>query len=175
MANILGIDPGVNGGLVLLNTDTNEIIKKMIMPTYTEMTSTKKRRYKVDAEALTVFLMDNEHLIDYVVIEKVNPSLTFGAIPSFSLGEQFGRVVGAVTALDFVIRFVGARKWQNSMLIPGTEGTTKERAAQTAKVLFPNIDLTPTPRAKKPHDGLVDALLIARYGSIFEETISAIN
>jgi hypothetical protein len=41
----------------------------------------------------------------------------------------------------------------------------KKMSELAAKRLFPNVDLRATERCKISHDGIVDALLIAYYGS----------
>ena len=41
---------------------------------------------------------------------------------------------------------------------------TKEMSLVSAQRLYPGADLRASTRCKKPHDGIVDALLIATYG-----------
>jgi hypothetical protein len=69
-----------------------------------------------------------------------------------------------------VIR-IAPKKWQASVIQPSDvvlkEGKktkdTKKTALNAAKRIFPNENLVPKGK-KVPHDGLVDALLIAYYG-----------
>jgi hypothetical protein len=50
-------------------------------------------------------------------------------------------------------------------MLAGTPGEdTKQRSVIAAQRLFPNVSLLPTPRCKKPSDGIADALLIAEWG-----------
>ena len=44
-----------------------------------------------------------------------------------------------------------------------TGNDTKAESILFCKRKFPNVDLTPTERSKKPHDGLSDALCMAYY------------
>lgn len=162
--NILGVDPGVDGGLVLLNTDTNQVVATLVMPALLYLTSTKRKRRKVDVEALTNFLIKWEDKIDIVFLEKVASRPTDGSVQAFSFGEQYGRIFGTLAALDFVICEIGPRKWQNALGCPLLPGSPKERALLAKQTRFPSLDLRPTPRSKKDHNGLVDALLIAVYG-----------
>jgi hypothetical protein len=41
---------------------------------------------------------------------------------------------------------------------------TKAMALIACKRIFPDIDLTLTSRANKPHDGYIDAILMAEWG-----------
>ena len=40
----------------------------------------------------------------------------------------------------------------------------KNTSIDLCKRLFPDINLLATPRSRKPHDGMAEALLIAEYG-----------
>jgi hypothetical protein len=49
-------------------------------------------------------------------------------------------------------------------MIPGCEkGETKRAASELARRLWPDESFFATERCKTPHDGLVDAALIAEY------------
>jgi hypothetical protein len=54
--------------------------------------------------------------------------------------------------------------WQRVM-IPGAKGgETKSRALEVARRLWPGTDWRASDRCRTPHDGLIDAALIAEYG-----------
>lgn len=51
------------------------------------------------------------------------------------------------------------------MMLAGANGTdTGQRSIVVAQRLFPGQTLLRSPRAKKPSDGMADALLIAEWG-----------
>ena len=64
-----------------------------------------------------------------------------------------------------------AKQWQKEMFLGVEEITitgkstrdTKAMALVAIKRIFPNLELTFGVKAKKPHDGLVDAVLMAEY------------
>jgi hypothetical protein len=50
-------------------------------------------------------------------------------------------------------------------MLPGCKsGETKPRALEVASRTWPEEDWLATPRSSKPHEGLIDAALIAEYG-----------
>jgi crossover junction endodeoxyribonuclease RuvC len=61
--------------------------------------------------------------------------------------------------LSFIV--VDSRKWKNRVLI----GTTKDKQAAIDYCLskFPDISLLATPRSRKHHDGIADAICISEY------------
>ena len=67
---------------------------------------------------------------------------------------------GLLKDLSFI--WVHPRTWQSKILkgLPGE--TTKERSIHFARCEYPDVDLTPG-RLKKPHDGIADAICIARW------------
>jgi hypothetical protein len=54
--------------------------------------------------------------------------------------------------------------WQRVMLPNCAKGDTKPAALAKAKQLWPAETWLATNRSTKPHDGLVDAALIAEFG-----------
>lgn len=55
------------------------------------------------------------------------------------------------------------QSWQKAMLPKCKAGDTKPRALALAKELWPEESFLASPRCKVPHDGLIDAALIAEY------------
>jgi hypothetical protein len=57
--------------------------------------------------------------------------------------------------------------------------TTKQQAYKIAQAKYPHVDFRKSGRAQKPHDGIVDAVLIARYCQSlfapFQEAVIAIK
>jgi hypothetical protein len=54
--------------------------------------------------------------------------------------------------------------WAKPKMPKGQKFDTKAAALRSANMLWPTEDWTKSDRATKPHDGMVDAALIAEYG-----------
>lgn len=87
-----------------------------------------------------------------------------GAAANFARGESRGWV-WACAALKLPHQLVLPKRWQEAMLAgTSVSADTKARSIEAASRLFPGFDLRPTPRSRKPSDGLSDALLLAEFG-----------
>jgi hypothetical protein len=60
--------------------------------------------------------------------------------------------------------------WQPTMLGKVPQGKTKEYALNKVKQLWPDETFLATKRSSVPHDGMVDAALIAEYGRLKTQT-----
>lgn len=168
--NVLGIDPGLNGGLVLIGPNF-KILDKKIMPTVETALKSGRKARELDLRELCNYLISNEDRIDVIYIEKIvtlldpNGPVSRGSA-DFKLGKQSGALEAMCVALDFVYHCVHARRWQSVVKEAGNwpDLPTKKRAAMAIKMLYPEVDFRLNKRCKVPHDGMVDAALIAYYG-----------
>jgi hypothetical protein len=163
--NILGIDPGSNGAFVFIPEIGD--IQYMIMPLDKE--GDINGQYIYDwiksklREPLTIYLED------------VHSIFGIGATQNFKLGINIGIVRGVITALGLKYKLVAPKKWQ-SYCHQGEyskEIKAKQRTLDAATRLYPDLTKVFTPVKTKrmrnepvPHDGLIDALMIAYYGKI---------
>lgn len=165
MTLIVGIDPGLKGGLCTL--EYGKILDLSPMPV---------RKNEVDHENE----VDYEKVRDYlerrrphlVIIERqiviVGQNLAASAKTMYS----FGAVVGVLIALRIPYEIVSARTWQDIYKNDALADTsawkyskeTKQRSVGIALYLYPDAPLLPTNRCTKPSDGLAEALLLAVYG-----------
>lgn len=107
----------------------------------------------------------------HVVFEKLGVIFGSGKSTAFSMGYQSGAVEMACIAHGMSYTKVRAVDWQKQMLqgvdeitkAGSTKRDTKAMALVAIKRLFPSLELTFGQRATKPHDGLVDAVLMAEY------------
>ena len=112
--------------------------------------------YKTLCTALT----DNCH----VVIENVH-AIAGGSAKanwSFSRGKTFLEVL--CIAYDLPFTMVNPKAWQKVI----HQGIPKQKEAKdmtlmAVKRLYPDVDLRKSERAKKPYDGIYDALAMAHY------------
>jgi hypothetical protein len=76
---------------------------------------------------------------------------------------NYGLWRGMLAAMELPFFAFRSQEWQKQMFKGIPKGHPKAMARQAAGQLYPSLDLRKSERAKKPHEGLVDALLIARY------------
>ncbi len=107
----------------------------------------------------------------YLVFEKLGVIFGSSKATAFSMGYQSGAVEMMAIALGIPYTKVPAKQWQKDMFqgvdvikkTGKTSNDTKAMALIAVKRIFPTQKLTFGDRATKPHDGLVDALLMAEY------------
>ena len=179
---IAGIDCGLDGAIVLLSGDPDLQPVKFVMPTIeVKQKGAKKGSSKrfYDGPAIRRFL--TEHNIIHVFIEaqqaQTKPTIRRcgncgtivasttpqGTVSTFTTGRGFGLIEGICVGIPIKYELVHPRSWQPKMLPPG-QGDSKPRARIAAGRLFPALDLRANDRCRVPHEGVVDALLIAEFG-----------
>ena len=80
-----------------------------------------------------------------------------------SMALSFGKLLGLAESRQWKVNCVSVHKWQKSMLGRVPKGKTKEVALAVANDIAPEECWRKSKRASKPHDGLIDAFLIAHY------------
>lgn len=176
IACVVGIDPGLSGGLACLSLDGVTIA-------VTPMPTLDGRRRTVDGAALARWLRMCPPVRLVVAEEPGQRPLSGtdadadargqsrGPRSSGSFFRELGRIEGVLDALGLPLQLIAPRKWQDSILGPlpasakGHDARRKLRKAQSvayATRRFPSAQLV-LPRCRKPHDGLADALGIAEY------------
>lgn len=137
---IIGIDPGMSGGIAMLEKDKPPLVEKMpeterdLFDFLTELYST------VDS-------------LPKAYIEAVHAMPKQGVTSSFTFGASYGGLRMALVAVGIPFETVPPGTWQRAMscLSKGDKNVTKRRAQE----LFPSVKVT---HAK------ADALLIAAFG-----------
>jgi hypothetical protein len=161
---ILGIDPGLTGGLVLLNDD-GTVTAKHIMPTVA-----LKKGKMVDFFGL---VDDLAYLCpDLIVCEE---AWGFGSADrgGSQAAFKFGRVYQCIlTCLDVYCHthsgtryeLVTPQRWQKELFGACPKGTDKKAAAlQYVQRRWPGQTWIATVRCTTPHQGLVDAGCLAEF------------
>ena len=152
----IGLDPGLDGGIAFIRDDGNASAE--VMPTL----AAKKGR-ELDEKGVLEAVEYWQHESVFAVIEAQHPMPKQGTVSTFSLGKVFGALRMALAACGIPYQVVPAQTWQKAVGISGKLGDTKRQSVAVAQRLFPDVDLRATPRCRKAHDGLADALLIAEY------------
>lgn len=162
MRKYIGIDIGKQGAYYVMGDDGSEIDRGPI-PMIKEV---------VDWHKLNKILEEYDMFNGMVVYEKLGVIFGSSKKTAFSMGEQYGAVRMCCIANNLRYTEVPAKTWQSEMFQgqvklykKGKSGPldTKAMALVAAKRLFPNVDLLMTDKSTKPHDGLVDAILMAEY------------
>lgn len=99
----------------------------------------------------------------WVFIESQSARPGQGVSSTFKTGYGYGIWLGVITCVGASLNIVSPRTWTGKIL-SGVPGDGKDRNILGAKRMFPTVDLRKSERARKPHDGIADALLICEYG-----------
>ena len=161
--NFIGIDPGLQGGIAIIYPGK---IETSAMPTILQG---KKNSYH-HSRLRAFFSRFNDagyppilHIKNYAVLEEQHSFPQQGVVSTCSLCYGFGVLKQCL--VDFAIphEVILAKDWQKEFGISGRKGNTKAQALQICQSLFPDLNLLATERSKKPHEGIVDAMLIAEF------------
>jgi hypothetical protein len=143
----IGIDPGKKGGLAVI-CDRGRLEDAIVMG---------------EIPALEAWLSFWENYIDRVYLEKAQSMPNQGVAATFNYGTGYGKLIGMIETLGLSYELVRPQQWQKVM-IPGSKpGNSKKDALVKARQLFPNETFIQK-GCRKPHDGIIDAVLIAEYG-----------
>lgn len=153
MTAILGIDPGLDGALVVIRNGRvhAQYCTRELCPD----------GYVAERMDALVSEWCGEHLLDVAVLERVASRPGQGVASMFKLGFGYGLWRGILAGRVPRVLEPTPQAWQRVVLrdIPG-EGKARSIARAA---MIPGLDLTPG-RRRKPHDGLADAACLAIYG-----------
>jgi Holliday junction resolvasome RuvABC endonuclease subunit len=136
----IGIDPGKNGGIAVIDEKGDAYADKM-------------------PETLQdLFELLNSYSVGYdgnchAFIEQVHSSPQMGVKSAFTFGNGFGHLEMALTACGIPFERIRPQTWQKALgcMTKGDKNVSKRRAQE----LFPTLKIT---------HSTADALLIAEYG-----------
>lgn len=161
-----GIDPGVNGALCLLSKDGDIIFRKSFP---------LLKNKKLDVFELKKMLTEFIPLCSHVCLEDVHAIFGSSAGATFNFGWCVGLFEGMLSSCNVPYTLVSPKDWQKEMwqgidVIKNPSKTGKKMVNDTkatslvaARRLFPNETFLNTEKCSKPHDGIVDAVLMAEY------------
>jgi hypothetical protein len=131
---------------------------------------------EIDYQKLHEILEPFEGGNGIVVFEKLGQIFNTSKAVAFSMGYQAGAVEMCCIARSIPYIKISAKEWQKEMFTgvdnmvkksklskSGESRDTKGMALIAVKRLFPGLKLTFGDKATKPHDGLIDAILMAEY------------
>lgn len=142
---IIGIDPGVNGGIAVYSIENREIIEVIKMP-------------PTPQELLNFLKIYSKNSTCY--LEKVGGLPGMGGVAMFNFGKGFGHLEMSLISTKIPTIEVSPQKWQKGLSLGVTGKKThtqwKNKLKARAQQYFPNVG--------KITLAISDALLICRYG-----------
>jgi len=155
----IGIDNGISGGSCAISASHGKIIGFDKMPV-------KKSRSanEVDVRAFHLWVTEitggNLSNAIYILEE---PGGSKSAKAAKSMAGSFHSLRGFFETKFLRWERITPQQWQKTMLPGCKSGETKKRAFSKASELWPEEDFV-LKGCRTPHDGIIDAALIAEYG-----------
>lgn len=155
MMRIAAIDPGLAGGLDVLDGD--DVILLTDLPVHrVGKAGTKVLRPELDLHGLHGLLAEHGPYT-HAFVEKVGPMPKQGVTSMFRFGVSFGGIQGIVVALGIPLTLVRPQTWQGFHRCGPSPDAARQRAVQLYPAVAPLL-------ARKKDANRADALLIAAWG-----------
>lgn len=149
MPCVIGVDPGLTGGIAVLSEHVKPVL--WVMPVTGKAVDFNKLAYYLEAT-----------VPGHLFLERSQAFPKMGVCSAFNYGSSFWGVQAICATLSLPVTLVAPNKWHRA-LVPGRDGDPKDRALRVARQLFPDVALV-QPGCRKEHAGLVDAILLAEFG-----------
>ena len=151
---IIGIDPGLSGGIAILKE--NKVLNLFDMPVMSEGKKNKRQLNSAQlANLIKKNIKTNEDVA--VVVEQVNAMPGQGVTSMFNFGQSFGVLKGVCAAMQLPIFFVRPAKWKKHYdLINSQKDSSRVKAIE----MFPKFSSI---LSRKKDTNKADAILIANY------------
>ena len=150
---IIGIDPGLSGGIAVL--DDLKIFDVFDMPI---MSEGKKNKNQLNSAQLVNII--KKHTVSgstFVIVEQVSAMPGQGVTSMFNFGQTFGSIKGICAALNLPIFYVRPAKWKKHFeLINSSKDASRTKVIE----MYPSIS---DRLSRKKDVNKADAILIARY------------
>lgn len=168
---VLGIDPGLTGGIAMLDGDTSRVWDTPSR--LVEVNGKTKRR--IDPGALARVIDKAVNVVDprrmaraFVELAQASPHM--GVSSAFAYGQAFGLVMGVLAHLDMPVQTVPAAQWKRGMglvkrgsrELGRDEEREKGSALDLARRLYPRLA---DELGRVKDNGRADALLLAHWGA----------
>jgi crossover junction endodeoxyribonuclease RuvC len=155
MTRILGIDPGVRGGLAIVEIN-NGVAPRMIDAIDIPVTGVGAKE-RVDVLAIRTWILT--HKRDHAMIERAQAMPKQGASSGFKYGRATGALEAVIACCEIPMTVIEPAAWKKAHHLRGGD---KEGGRQRALQLFPAAHAL---LARKKDHGRSDAILVALYGA----------
>jgi crossover junction endodeoxyribonuclease RuvC len=146
----LGIDPGINGGLAIVDIDIDSTV--LIDAIDIPVTGIKAKQ-RVDVLGVRDWIL--AHQPRHALIERAGVMPKQGIASGFKYGRAVGAIEAAVALCNIPLTIVEPAVWKRRL---GLYGADKENSRQRALQLFPSAHAL---LARKMDHGRAEAALIA--------------
>tara|TARA_B100000767_G_scaffold219090_1_gene207127 strand:- start:217 stop:642 length:426 start_codon:yes stop_codon:yes gene_type:complete len=130
---IIGIDPGLSGGIAIL--ENNKVKSLFDMPV---MPEGKKNKRQLNSAQLAKLIKDSikDKSEVSVIVEQVNAMPGQGVTSMFNFGQTFGAIKGVCAAIGLPIFFVRPSKWKKHFeLINSSKDASRTKAIE----MYPSL------------------------------------
>ena len=130
---IIGIDPGLSGGIAVL--DNLKIFDIYDMPI---MSEGKKNKNQLNSAQLVNIIKNNiiSNGNTFLIVEQVSAMPGQGVTSMFNFGQTFGSIKGICAALNLPIFFVRPAKWKKHFdLINSSKDASRTKVIE----MYPSI------------------------------------
>lgn len=156
MSFIIGIDPGANGAVAILEASTGKLVQVFDMPSV-EITVGGKNKKRVAPYLLADELRLYDVLGTRAIVEHVAAMPGQGVSSMFAFGHAFGLAMGVLAGMGITADLVTPAKWKRDLKVnPGKDGSRL-----LAMTLWPD-QAKEFKRVKD--DGRAEAALLAHWG-----------
>lgn len=153
MTFVVGIDPGIQGGIAFLSEDLKDIAV-YDTPTITAAATGKN---SVDVRALLRIMRERYTMVSHAYIEQVSARPGQGVTSMFNFGMTYGSTLAVLVAMGIPYTLVTPGRWKKALNVPAAKDGSIARANQ---LLPQHAERWPL----KKHDGRAEAALLALYG-----------
>jgi crossover junction endodeoxyribonuclease RuvC len=153
---IMGIDPGLTGGLAFYDGENLEVFATPVVVEHFIKNGKKATRSLMDLKVVSAMIKHQKP--DRAVLEKVAARSGQGVTSMFRFGMNFGEHRGILTALEIPFIEATPQAWKKVFLL----NSDKDDSLDLAREVFPSH--AKTSFKLKKHNGLAEAALIAKYG-----------
>lgn len=156
---IIGIDPGLSGGLAVVDGAVLEAVAPMPTTLWVD-----GKKQVVDPEQLCELVCQWQLWfgVSHCCIERVGARPGQGVTSMFNFGMSFGLLYGVMTALNFDVEFVTPNRWKKDLELDGL----KDSSRLMAHSLWPDFDDN---FRRKKDDGIAEAALIGLWHESYAE------
>ena len=165
MKTIIGIDPGLNGGIAWIDICGVNGITDLDS---TKLMTTGEGKYReLDLSWLVNYFEGGVDFdlarIHAVAIEKVHSMPAQGVASTFKFGKGYGQLLGICAALKLPVIDVTPQAWKKKILVGTAWKGNKKASIQFVQKRFPELKIS------NSDDGKADALCIALSACIATE------
>ena len=157
--NILGIDPGIRGGLAIVFVGANGAAPQLVDAIDIPVAGVGAKE-RVDVLAIRDWIV--RHAPQHALIERAQAMPKQGASSGFKYGRAVGTLEAVIACCEIPMTIVEPAMWKRAYRLPGKD---KEAARQIALQLFPTAHAL---LARKMDHGRAEGALIALYGGKHE-------